>query len=88
MGVAEVPAGLDESSGVDGGVGIDVDRLWGDALGCVAGGFGGFAGVFRQVGRDLGVCDVAFGADVDGAYVDLFAPGDRPPVRVVGGVGW
>ena len=57
---ADRPAGVDEPFGVGAvGVGVQVDRLGGDAGGGVPGGFGALGGVFGEVAGDGQVGDGA-----------------------------
>ena len=58
-----------------GRVGVDVDRVGGDACGDVAGGFGGVLG---EVAGDFAVGDVAVDPAGDRSDVGLAAPCDRP----------
>ena len=87
LGVADVPAGVDEPFGVGSGrVRVQAEGVGGDAGGGVAGGLGAFGGVLGEVAGD-GQAGHGGGAPVgDGADVEFVAPGDEPAfaVRAVG----
>ena len=53
VGVADVPAGIDETLGVGaGGVGVEVEAVGGDVGGQVAASLGAFGGVLGEVAGD------------------------------------
>src|SRR6185437_4414887 len=81
--LADPPAGVDETLGVGAaGVGVQVDRVGGDAGGGVTGGLGSLGGVFGEVARDGQVGEGAGAVQGDGSDVDLGAPGDGPARRL------
>src|SRR6185437_9951698 len=83
--LADPPAGVDEPFGVGATrVGVQVDRLGGDAGGGVPGGFGALGGVLGEVAGDGQVGEVAGAGQGDGPDVDLGAPGDGPARRLGG----
>ena len=75
VGVADVPAGIDETLGVgSGGVGVEVEAGGGDAGGDVAAGFGAFGGVLGEVAGDSRAGDRVRAPVGDGADVEFAGP--------------
>ena len=82
---ADLPAGVDEPFGVGAGrVGVQVDRVGGQAGGGVAGSLGAFGGVLGQVAGDGQVGDGARAAQGDDPDVGFGAPADEPAARLGG----
>ena len=74
-GVADVPAGVDETLGVGaGGVGVEVEDGGGDAGGDVAAGLGAFGGVLGEVAGDGRAGDGVRAPVGDGADVEFAGP--------------